>query len=225
MAFGRAVSASNVEYLLERKLAPLGLVPGRPGTGPAGAGGQAPILALKLRRTLVPAPAVQHIGRLFRPLFSPLAVPAVLGCLTGSDIWLFQSGRAGAALSYVLLHPTLLLFVLGLSVMSMLFHECGHAAACRCGGARPGVISMGFFVIWPAFFTNVTDAYRLGRAGRIRTDLGGVYFNAVFAVMLTASYLATGYAPLAAAVLVVHLEILQQLLPSLRFDGYSSWPT
>ena len=120
----------------------------------------------------------------------------------------------------MLLHPLLLLLVLGLSVLSMLFHECGHAAACRYGGARPGVIGMGFYVIWPAFFTNVTDAYRLGRAGRIRTDLGGVYFNAVFALLLTATYLATGYPPLLAAVMLIYLEIVQQLLPSLRFDGY-----
>ena len=220
-AFGRTVSAGNVQYLLEHKLAPLGLVQPGPGAGPADAGQQAPaILALKLRLTLVRAPAVQHIARLFQPLFSPLIVVAVLGGLAGSDIWLFRSGRAGTALSYVLLHPTLLLLVLGLAMLSMLFHECGHAAACRYGGARPGVIGMGFFVIWPAFFTNVTDAYRLGRAARIRTDLGGVYFNSVFALMLTAGYWATGYAPLAAAVLVVHLEIAQQLLPSLRFDGY-----
>jgi putative peptide zinc metalloprotease protein len=220
-AFGRAVSAGNVQYLLEHKLAPLGLVQAGPGAGPADADRQAPaILALKLRLTLVPAPAVQHIARLFRPLYSPLIIVAVLGSLTGSDIWLFRGGRAGAALGYVLLHPPLLLLVFGLSMLSMLFHECGHAAACRYGGARPGVIGMGFFVIWPAFFTNVTDAYRLGRAGRIRTDLGGVYFNSVFAVMLTAGFWATGYAPLAAAVIVIHLEIVQQLLPSLRFDGY-----
>ncbi len=51
----------------------------------------------------------------------------------------------------MLLHPLLLLLVLGLSVLSLLFHECGHAAACRYGGARPGVIGMGFYVIWPAF--------------------------------------------------------------------------
>ena len=145
---------------------------------------------------------------------------AVLASLIASDVWLFGSGRLGSAFRYVLLHPLLLLLVLGLTVLSMLFHECGHAAACRYGGARPGVIGMGFFVIWPAFFTNVTDSYRLGRAGRVRTDLGGVYFNAVFVLLLTVTYLATGYAPLLAAVVLIHLEIVQQLLPSLRFDGY-----
>ena len=132
----------------------------------------------------------------------------------------FHEGGEGLGAARMVIHPVLMLLVLGLTLLSTLFHECGHAAACRYGGARPGVIGMGVYVVWPAFFTNVTDAYRLGRAGRIRTDLGGVYFNAIFSVGLAVIYLATGYQPLLAAVLLVHIEIVQQLLPSLRFDGY-----
>jgi putative peptide zinc metalloprotease protein len=219
--FGRTVSAANIEYLLANKLAPLGLLAvADPAAAPGPPRKDASLLTLKLRRTIVPEAGVQFLARLFRPLFRPVVVALVLAALIASDAWLFGSGRVGPASRYVLLHPLLLLLVLGLSVASMLFHECGHAAACRYGGARPGVIGMGIYLIWPAFFTNVTDAYRLGRAGRIRTDLGGVYFNAIFVLPLTAAYLATGYAPLAAAVVLIHLEILQQLLPSLRFDGY-----
>lgn len=218
-AFGRTVSGDNVGYLLANKLAPLGLIADE-GPRQAAAGQAQAILALKLHRTLVSAAGVQKIARLFRPLFNPVVVVATLIGLVASDVWLVRGGRLGSALVDVLLNPPLLLMVLGLSVLSMMFHECGHAAACRYGGARPGVIGMGFYVIWPAFFTNVTDTYRLGRAGRIRTDLGGVYFNAIFALTLAAAYLATGYSPLVAAILLVHMEIVQQLLPSLRFDGY-----
>lgn len=221
-AFGRTVSPSNVDYLLTHKLVPLGLLDAGEGAGGTAGATQQPsaVLALKLHRTIVSAAGVQNLARVFRPLFNPFVVALVLTCLVASDVWLFGSGRLGSAFRYVLLNPLLLLLVLGLSVLSMLFHECGHAAACRYGGARPGVIGMGFYVIWPAFYTNVTDTYRLGRAGRIRTDLGGVYFNAIFILPLTAAYLATGYAPLAGAVMLIHLEIVQQLLPSLRFDGY-----
>jgi len=225
-AFGRTVSAANVEYLLANKLAPLGLIDADKGAhhgaapAPAPASKDPAVLALKLRRTLVPAAGVQPIARLLQPLFSPVVMAAALAGLIASDGWLLRGGRIAPAFRYVLVHPLLLLVVLGLSVLSMLFHECGHAAACRYGGARPGVIGMGVYLIWPAFFTNVTDAYRLGRAGRIRTDLGGVYFNAVFALGLATAYLATGYQPLVATVLLVHFEMVQQLLPSLRFDGY-----
>ena len=218
-AYGRTVSAANVEYLLANKLAPLALVAA--GEGVSHLRGPDPaILALKVRRTLIPAPVVQHVARLFQPLFSPFIVIFALASLIASDVWLFSGGRLGSATRSILLDPVLMLLVLGLGVLSMLFHECGHAAACRYGGARPGVIGVGFYVIWPAFFTNVTDSYRLRRAGRLRTDLGGVYFNALFALLLAATYLTTRYVPLLAAIVIVHLEIIQQLLPSLRFDGY-----
>ncbi|MGD0241866.1 MAG: hypothetical protein ABSB59_16280 [Streptosporangiaceae bacterium] len=218
-AFGRTVSADNVGYLVMTKFARLGLAPGGDAAAASPEEDQQ-VLTLKLRHTIVPEGGVQVLARVFKPLFSPVVVAAVLGGLLGSDAWLVRVGRFASAFEYVLLHPLLLLLVLALAVLSMMFHECGHAAACRYGGARPGIIGVGFYVIWPAFFTNVTDAYRLGRPGRIRTDLGGVYFNAIFVLPLTAAYLATGYLPLLAAVFVIHLEILQQLMPSLRFDGY-----
>jgi putative peptide zinc metalloprotease protein len=224
-AFGRTVSVGNIEFLLANKLAPLGLLDageageaGEPGTGAPRQDGA--LLALKLHRTLIPAAGVQFLARAFKPLFNPFVVVLVLACLVVTDTWLFRGGRVLPSLEYVLSHPLMVLVVLGLTLVSTLFHECGHAAACRYGGARPGVIGVGFFVMWPAFFTSTTDAYRLGRAGRVRTDLGGVYFNAIFALALAAAYRVTGYEVLAGAVVLTHVEIIQQLMPSLRFDGY-----
>ena len=175
---------------------------------------------MRLRRTLIPEAGVQVVARLFGPLFLPPVVVVVLGLLAVADVWLVRSGGLLAAFGDVLARPLLLLVLVGLAAVSMVFHECGHAAACRYGGARPGRIGMGLYVLWPALFTNVTDSYRLGQAGRIRTDLGGVYFNAIFAVVLAGAYQRTGYLPLAAAVLLVQLEIAEQLLPTLRLDGY-----
>jgi len=219
--FGRTVSSGNIEYLLDHKLAPLGLLARADGPpGPANPGWDRGVLALRFRCTLVPEAGVQFLARLFRPLFVPAVVVIALGALVISDAWLVRIGNFDSAFADMLNHPVLLLLLIGLILLSTLFHECGHAAACRYGGAKPGVIGMGVYVVWPAFFTNVTDAYRLGRAGRIRTDLGGVYFNAIFATGLAAVYAATGYRPLPAVVLLVHVEMLQQLLPSLRFDGY-----
>jgi putative peptide zinc metalloprotease protein len=120
----------------------------------------------------------------------------------------------------VLRDPVDLLIVLGLSLVSAAFHECGHAAGCRYGGARPGVIGVGIYLVWPAFFTNVTDSYRLSRAGRLRTDLGGVYFNLIFMLALAGIYVGTSDQILLLVIAVTHLEMLEQLLPFVRFDGY-----
>jgi len=93
-------------------------------------------------------------------------------------------------------------------------------AGCRYGGARPGRIGLGIYLVWPSFFTNVTDSYRLSRAGRLRTDLGGLYFNAVFMLALAGIYAATSDQVLLLVIAVTHLEMLEQLLPFVRFDGY-----
>ena len=105
-------------------------------------------------------------------------------------------------------------------VAATAFHEIGHASACRHGGARPGVMGVGLYLVWPAFYCDVTESYRLNRAGRLRTDLGGVYFNGIFALLMGAAYAATGFEPLLLVAFAQHMIAFQQLLPLLRFDGY-----
>jgi putative peptide zinc metalloprotease protein len=82
------------------------------------------------------------------------------------------------------------------------------------------VIGVGIYLVWPSFFTNVTDSYRLSRAARIRTDLGGLYFNLIFILAMAGLYEATSAKVLLLVIAVTHLEMLQQLLPFVRFDGY-----
>jgi putative peptide zinc metalloprotease protein len=136
------------------------------------------------------------------------------------DYWLFAVHGLSGGLQQVLRDPVDLLIVLGLTLVSAVFHECGHAVGCRYGGARPGVIGVGIYLVWPAFFTNTTDAYRLSRVGRLRTDLGGLYFNAIFMLALAGIYTATSAQVLLLVIAVTHLEMLEQLLPFVRFDGY-----
>ncbi len=104
------------------------------------------------------------------------------------DVWLFAYFGAITPVLEVLDQPVLLLVVFVLTVASLVFHEFGHASACRYGGARPGSIGCGLFLIWPSMYTDVTDVYRIGRGGRLRTDLGGIYFNVVFMLALAGAY-------------------------------------
>jgi putative peptide zinc metalloprotease protein len=225
-AVGRGLTAEGVDFLVEHKLGPLGLVAPAPSASSAGTGAAAAarapdaVLTLAGRRTLVPAGPVDRLARLLRPLFWSVTVVLVVEAAVAGDWAVFARHDVGADVTTVLTHPAQLLVVLALMVSSMLFHEVGHATGARYGGARPGVIGMGLYVVWPAFYTDVTDAYRLNRAGRLRTDLGGVYFNLVFLVALLGLYEWTGAPVLVMAAILTHLEILQQLLPIVRLDGY-----
>jgi putative peptide zinc metalloprotease protein len=215
---GRTLSAEQVRHLVAAKLLPLGVVADEaaPPTPPTAN----PLLALRARGTLLPERAANAAGALLRPLFHGPVVVAVVGCVLAVDYWLFAVHGLGGGIQQVLRDPVDLLVVLGLTVVSAAFHECGHATGCRYGGARPGVVGVGIYLIWPSFFTNVTDSYRLSRAGRLRTDLGGLYFNLIFMLALAGLYAATSAEVLLLVIAITHLEMLEQLLPFVRFDGY-----
>jgi len=110
--------------------------------------------------------------------------------------------------------------VWALIVVSAGFHEFGHAAACRYGGATPGAMGAGLYLVWPAFYTEVSDSYRLGRAGRLRVDLGGLYFNAIFALATWAVWWVARWDALLLVVVAQHLQMVRQLAPFIRADGY-----
>ena len=215
---GRSLNAEQVRYLVTAKLLPLGVVAaeGVPRTLPKAN----PLFSLRARFTLLPERVVNVVAASLRPLFRWPVVVAVVASVLAMDYWLFAVHGLGGGIEQVLRNPVDLLVVLGLTLVSALVHECGHATGCRYGGARPGVVGVGIYLVWPSFFTNVTDSYRLGRTGRLRTDLGGLYFNAVFILALAGIYVATSAQILLLVIAITHLEMLDQLLPIVRFDGY-----
>ena len=217
--YGRQLTPDGLDYLVEHKLRPAGvLAPAGAEDGPPPTA--QPLLALRLRRTLLPAAATRRVARVLAPLYFPPVVAVVLIWFAVADVAVLRSGRVLPALQQVLGTPGALVGVLGLLLLSALFHECGHATACAYSGAQPGAIGAGLYLVMPAFYTDVTAAYRLDRTGRLRTDLGGLYFNAVVVLALWLGYAATGSPVPLLAIALVNLEMLQQLLPVVRLDGY-----
>jgi putative peptide zinc metalloprotease protein len=216
---GRGLDADQVQFLVDEKLRPIGILAAADGSSPK-LEKPDPFLALRFRAAVISERMSDRLGLLFKPLFLPLVVLVVLGTFVAIDVWLFFVHGVAQALRESIYHPGLFLPLFAAVVLSAAFHEIGHAAACRYGGGHPGKMGCGIYMAWPAFYTDVTDAYRLGRRARLRTDLGGVYFNVVFVVATIAAYLATGFEPLLLLVVIQHFEIAHQLLPVVRLDGY-----
>ena len=216
---GAGLDASNVERIVESKLRSTGLATTAEGADPDIAPSDH-FLALRMRAGFVPERLVNAITRLFTPLFSTWVVVVVLAALAAFDIWLFFIHGIGQSARSTVYQPQLFLVVLGLMLAGAAFHETGHASGLRASGGHPGKMGAGVYIAWPAFYTDVTDAYRLPRAGRLRTDLGGIYFNGLFVLAVAAAYLATGFAPLLLVAFLLQIEVVHQLLPLLRLDGY-----
>jgi putative peptide zinc metalloprotease protein len=226
--FGKVVQAEQVEFLVNKRLRPAGIVATDPDNKQIAAAPKMkmksdPLLALKFRIGVVPERVVWRIAGVFGPMFWPPVILALMTAFVGADVVIIAQGGlrqiVPSALALVY-QPALTLLVLALLVTSAAFHECGHVAACRYGGARPGVMGFGLYLVWPALYSTVTDSYRLGRVGRLRTDLGGVYFNAVFITGMSLAYLGTGAPWLLVTIVALHIETATQFLPMIRLDGY-----
>ncbi|WP_018681222.1 hypothetical protein [Actinokineospora enzanensis] len=218
-AIRRRVSADDVRTLLDGKLRALGLLRLADGSEPAPRKAT-PLLGLRLRCVISNPEVTRRVTAPFAALFAPVVVVLAVAAFLAISYWvLFEKGLAGAA--YEALHePSLLLLVFVATVVSAGFHEFGHAAAARYGGATPGAMGFGLYVAWPAFYTDVTDSYRLGRAGRLRTDLGGLYFNALVAIAMYVGWWFSGWDALLLVIATQLVQMARQLAPMVRFDGY-----
>ena len=216
----RSVVAEDVAYLIQTKLADLGVLRRADGSQPTAAVTSNPLLALRWRFVVSNPRITRRITRPFAVLFRPYVVLPVLVAFALTSGWLLLDKGLASATYQALYEPGLLLLIFGLTMLSAGFHEFGHAAACRYGGATPGAMGVGLYLVWPAFYTEVTDSYRLGRWGRVRVDIGGLYFNAIFAIAMVGVWAATGWDALLLVVPAQLLQMVRQLLPFVRFDGY-----
>ncbi|MCX8455985.1 M50 family metallopeptidase [Paenarthrobacter ureafaciens] len=216
---GRLVSADNVRTLIDSQLLPMGVLRLANGSEPAVKKAD-PLLGMRFRYTVTDPERTRRITAPFAALFHPLIVAAVALAFLASCWWVLMIKGLGSATHEAFANPALLLLIFAITILSAGFHEFGHAAAARKGGATPGAMGAGLYLVWPAFYTDVTDSYRLGRGGRLRTDLGGLYFNAIVAVAIMGLWWATGFDALLLVVATQILQMVRQLLPLVRFDGY-----
>lgn len=225
-AFGSHATADNIRFLIEKKLEPLGVMASEADDGAAPQRLDAPLLGLRYRVRLVPERAVGILTTPFLPLFRVPVMVALLATVIALDVWLLFFHGILDPISEVLYQPALVIAFFAVEIAAMAWHECGHATACRYGGAKPGVVGMGIYVIWFVLYSDVTDSYRLDKAGRLRTDFGGLYFDAIFSLMLAGAYFLTGFEPLLVLFLFNQINALDEMSPFLRLDGYyilSDW--
>jgi putative peptide zinc metalloprotease protein len=216
---GKLATVEDVRFLTEAKLRPLGLLQRPDGTEPRVEKAN-PLLGLRLKLVVSNPETTRRLAAPFAALFRPPVVLSVLIAFALTIWWVaFEKGLASAA-HQALYEPELLLLVFALTVLSAGFHELGHAAACGYSGARVGGMGVGLYLVWPAFYTDVTDSYRLGRRDRLRVDLGGLYFNAIFGVAILAVWTGVHWDALLLVIAAQLLQMARQLVPVVRFDGY-----
>ncbi len=217
---GTPVSPATVQGLVARLLVPRGLVEAPDGSVAAAPNATPSPLALNMKMHTVRPETVEPITTVLRWLFLPPVMIAFLLAAFLAEAWLYVVHGVGGSVRDTLYAPASMLLILGVVVLAAGFHELGHAAALHFAGGRTKGMGVGIYTVYPAFYTDVSDNYRLRRWARVRTDLGGFYFNLVFVLGILGLYALTGREFLLLVVLLINFEVIHQLLPFLRLDGY-----
>jgi putative peptide zinc metalloprotease protein len=219
------VTADNVRQILRSKLIPMGLIAAgddaiRSSAAVAARHRARSPLAVNMRVKTIGPRVIDPVTRVLQHLYAPPVLIPLLVLIAVAHVWLYIFHGVGAGLQEALYTPGLLLLALVILLLSGVVHEFGHASALRYGGGKVRGMGVGFYLIYPAFYTDTTDSYRLGRWAKVRTDLGGFYFHLLFAVGMMLLAVVTGWEFLLLIALFINVEFVRQMLPFFRLDGY-----
>ncbi len=166
---------------------------------------------------LFPERLVRPLSSRLRWLFARQIVIPALCALAVAEYFVFS--KSLTAIHHKFEFTDLPLLYLAL-IASALFHELGHAAACRRYGCPHGEIGFALYFIYPAFYADVTKAWRLSPSRRAVVDIGGVYFQCLLIIVL-AFYDALFDSPFALRVVwLTQFTLLFTLNPIFKMDGY-----
>jgi hypothetical protein len=170
---------------------------------------------------LLPAVLVCRLARRLRPWTGnrPLAA---LG-LAGGAGYLRALAEAGPINFSP--DPGNLMAGIGLFLLTVIWHELGHAAALARSGYPPGGIGFGLLFVVPVMYADVTAVGVLPKPGRLRVDAAGVIFQIAPGGLMMALAGVPGcpiflVKTLTLAGSSVLLAVVWSLFPFVRSDGY-----
>ncbi len=166
---------------------------------------QVPLLSKKIVQKIA---AIASFAFYKPTIYTSLALIVIAISIIPKSGFTYSTNLTDFAWSYLLL--------LG----SLLIHEFGHASACARYGVSPSEIGFTIYLIWPAFYTDVNNAWTLDRWQRIVVDSGGIFFQVMAAVIYIFLYQVTHWSPIPLGLMMIFSTCLLNLNPFFKFDGY-----
>ena len=170
-------------------------------------------------RELISANVINKCSSLLAPLFNKWFILFVILFFIALDVLYFIEystiGKEHLNLNIYILSGLLFFFIL-----SSLFHELGHASACRYFDISHGGIGLGLYINIPVFYTDVSSVWKLPRKKRCIVNVGGVYFQILLLIPFLVIYLYSQSSLLSYIILIMNFNFLLTLNPFFKFDGY-----
>lgn len=174
-------------------------------------------LGLHYRRDLLSPAVLAPFARLLQGCFNRGVATILVALIAGAHILAYREmgfppNLDMEAISWPLLYTVIL--------VSILFHELGHLAACHRWNCPHGPLGFGLYFFNPVFYVDVTAAWRLTRQQRAIVDLGGIYIQLLFAPLALALFWVTNDPTYLLIIAVIDLVLIGNLEPFMKLDGY-----
>jgi putative peptide zinc metalloprotease protein len=131
------------------------------------------------------------------------------------NIYCVNTLRLSRSMNYI---ETVIMFMVLFLVF--LFHEIGHSILAKLYEINSGKIGIGLYFIFPVFYININEIWRLKKDKRVIINLGGIYFQLLVGLILIILYFLT-YSPVIVSLISVNIGVvIMNINPFLKFDGY-----
>ncbi|WP_338761664.1 hypothetical protein WAF17_15940 [Bernardetia sp. ABR2-2B] len=219
------LSIQDIEMIIEKKIIPLGVLRNM---NEIEATKEEELTydadSIKTQKTLLNESKTNFLASLFKFFYQKWAV--ILFVLLGlfTHIFYFSSHSVfgehskiwtdSSALEYMLIY-FLIIFI-------FVFHEIGHASAALHFGIRAPKIGYGFYLVYPVFFTQISEAWKLQPKKRMIINLGGVYFQWIGgSLFILLDYFNVASTHVWSGVVTMNfIRLIYSFVPFMKADGY-----
>ena len=104
--------------------------------------------------------------------------------------------------------------------ISLLIHEFGHVAAAYRYGVTAGKLGIGIYLIYPVFYIDLTNAWRIDSKKRMIVDLAGIYFQILTCIPLYLMYYFLNNEIYLITTMLIISTTFINLIHVLKLDGY-----
>ncbi len=180
--------------------------------------------SIKTQRTLLNKQKTHFLASIFKLLYYKWAV--IFCVLSGFFMHYFYLSShsifeekakiwvGASALEYILIYFLIILI--------FVFHEVGHASAALHFKIRTPRIGYGFYLVYPVFFTEISEAWKLQPKKRMIINLGGIYFQWIAgSIFILLDYFNFASTSIWSGIVIINfVRLLYSFVPFMKADGY-----
>ncbi|GEM_PF-2257189 len=155
-------------------------------------------------------------GFLLNP--SVIVICLIFFLLTDVFFWLNIISKDNLVWSYYCVLDYIFLLFVGFLVT--VFHEIGHIATAKHYGMKEGEIGIGMYYFFTVAYADVHGVWELSRKQRMVVAISGLYAQILLIPLLVIFGFLTRSAALRDFIILFHLNVLNNLNPFLKMDGY-----